>query len=121
MHLKSSTILCVLFIWAGVHADAPGTGRVSGSVLDQTGSALPGVAIELVSGSGELTALTDDHGAYRFDAVPPGSAELTFRLLNFTVLRRSVTVVTGTAAKADVVLTLSLSADVIVTGPRTFR
>jgi hypothetical protein len=48
-------------------------------------------------------------------------AELTFRLLNFSVLRRSVIVSNGAAVNADVVLTLSLSADVIVTGARTFR
>ena len=65
--------------------------------------------------------MTDDTGAYRFDAVPAGSAELTFRLLNFSVLRRSVSVANGASVNADVVLTLSLSADVIVTGAGTFR
>ena len=51
----------------------------------------------------------------------PGNAELTFRLLNFSVLRRSVSVANGASVTADVVLTLSLSADVIVTGAGTFR
>jgi outer membrane cobalamin receptor len=50
-----------------------------------------------------------------------GPAELTFRLLNFSVSRRSVTVAGGASATVDVVLTLSLSADVIVTAARTFR
>ena len=94
-------------------------GRVSGRVLDQTGAALPGVAIDLVVDARELTTVTDDAGTYRFEGVPPGSAVLTFRLLNFSVLRRTVSVTNNTAVNANVVLTLSLSADVIVTGVPT--
>ena len=116
-----ATVLWVLLFCTSVEAYAQAPGRVSGRVLDQTGAALPGVAIDLVVDARELTAVTDDTGAYRFDAVPPGNAELTFRLLNFSVLRRSVSVTNGASVNADVVLTLSLSADVIVTGARTFR
>ena len=121
MRFRIPTVLWVLLLCTSVNVHAQPTGRVSGRVLDQTGAALPGVTIDLVVNSRELTAVTDDTGAYRFDAVPPGSAELTFRLLNFSVLRRSVSVTSGAAVNADVVLTLSLSADVIVTGARTFR
>ena len=116
-----ATVLWVLLFCTSVEAYAQAPGRVSGRVLDQTGAVLPGVAIDLVVDARELRAVTDDTGAYRFDAVPPGNAELTFRLLNFSVLRRSVSVTNGASVNADVVLTLSLSADVIVTGARTFR
>ena len=51
--------------------------------------------------------MTDDTGGYRFEAVPLGSAELTFRLLNFSVLRRSVGVTNGAPAIVDVVLMTS--------------
>ena len=115
------TILCALLLCTNVEVYAQAPGRVSGRVLDQTGAALPGVTIDLVVDAHELRAVTDDTGAFRFDAVPPGSVELTFRLLNFSVLRRSVSVTNGASVNADVVLTLSLTADVIVTGARTFR
>ena len=121
MSLRILTIVSLLLLGLGVDVFAQGPGRVSGRVVDQTGAALPGVAIDLVINSRELTAVTGDTGAYRFDAVPAGSAELTFRLLNFSVLRRSVSVTNGAPAIVDAVLTLSLSADVIVTGTRTFR
>jgi hypothetical protein len=121
MPFRIPTILSALLLCMTVNADAQSTGRVLGRVLDQTGAALPGVAIDLVVGSRELTATTDDTGTYRFDAVPTGTAEITFRLLNFSVLRRSVNVATSAQVTADVVLTLSLSADVIVTGTGTFR
>ncbi len=121
MRLRISTILSALLLCMTVDADAQPTGRVVGRVLDQTGAALPGVAVDLVVSAKELSATTDDAGAYRFEAVPPGNAELTFRLLNFRVLRRSVNVASGAPVTADVVLSLSLSADVIVTGTGTFR
>ncbi len=34
-------------------------------------------------------------GAYRFENVPAGQAELTFRLINFSTVRRMVTVTSG--------------------------
>ena len=121
MRFRIPTILWGLLLCTAINAHAQTTGRVTGRVLDQTGAALPGVTIDLVVNSRELTAVTDETGAYRFDAVPLGSAELTFRLLNFSVLRRSFGVTNGAPAIVDAVLTLSLSADVIVTGTRTFR
>jgi len=115
-----TTLAGVLVLMASV-AGAQPQGRVIGRVLDQTSAVLPGVAIDLVANSTELTATTDANGHYRFEGVPTGIAELTFRLLNFNVLRRVVHVTSGASATADAVLSLSLTADVIVTGSRTFR
>src|SRR5258706_15582375 len=111
MRFRIPAILSALLVCFAVNVYAQATGRVSGRVLDQTGAALPGVTIDLVINARELTTVTDATGGYRFDAVPPGSAELTFRLLNFSVRRRSVSVTGGASVNADVVLTLSLSAD----------
>jgi hypothetical protein len=102
-------------------AGAQELGRVAGRVLDQTGAALPGVAIDLIVSSRELSTTTDAAGQYHFDAVPVGAAELTYRLLNFSVLRRRLDVARGGPVASDVVLTLALNADVIVTGTSTFR
>lgn len=114
-------LLVAILAFAGSYADAQTPGRISGRVVDQTGAPLPAVSIELVVHAREVTASTDGTGAYRFDAVPAGEAELTYRLLNFSVLRRTVLVVAGESVKADAVLTLALSADVLVTGSSTFR
>lgn len=119
--LRMTTFLCGMLLAFGHRAQAQDIGRVAGRVLDQTGAALPGVTIDLVVGARELTTTTDDTGQYRFETVPPGRGELTYRLLNFRVLRRNVVVANGGTVSADVVLTLSLSADVIVTGTSTFR
>lgn len=118
---RITTILCWTLLVFGPIAYAQDAGRVAGRVLDQTGVVLPGVTIDLVIGSRELTTTTDAAGEYRFEAVPAGNAELTYRLLNFSVLRRNVVVANGGSVAADIVLTLSLNADVIVTGTATFR
>lgn len=121
MSRNTPTTVSVILLCLGVTVSAQTTGRVNGRVLDQTGAALPGVAINLVVNSRELATTTDDQGAYRFDAVPTGHAELTFRRLNFSVLRRSASVASGVPVTADVMLTLSLGADVVVTAAGTFR
>lgn len=100
---------------------AQATGRVTGRVVDQVGDPLPGVRIDLVVAGVEQTAMTNADGRYAFDAAPEGSAELTFRLLDFGVVRRAVSVRAGGSVTRDLVLTLTLNADVVVTGASTFR
>jgi hypothetical protein len=111
----------VLLLLSAAAAGAQTTGRVTGQVLDQTGAVLPGVAVTLAADSLEATTVTDDEGRYLFENLPPGRVELTYRLLNFSVVRREVDVPAGGSATADVVLVLSLNADVVVTSARTFR
>lgn len=102
---------------------AQGTGSVTGTITDATGGALPGVTIELEPAGAPkpLATVTDGAGAYRFDNVPAGSAELTVRLINFSTVRRTVTVTAGNTARADAVMLVATSADIVVTAPRTFR
>ena len=79
------------------------------------------MAIDLVVNKTEMTTTTDGNGHYLFEGVPAGTGELTFRLLNFGVLRRLVSVTRGNTVTSDNVLNLALNADVIVTGSTTFR
>jgi len=117
--LRIATVLVAILLLrhdAGAQAGV----RVSGHVSDQTGAPLAGVTIDLVIGASELTATSDSSGQYHFDAVPPGTVELTFRLINFSVVRRTIS-----TAERDVttnaVMALSLNADVVVSAPATFR
>ena len=117
--LRITAFIVVVVLVSALPALAQ-TARVTGRVVDQTGSLLPGVTIDLVVGGTELTATTDDQGVYRFDSVPNGAAELTFRLLNFSIVRRIVNV-TRTDTLTDTVVALALNADVLVTASSTFR
>jgi hypothetical protein len=119
MRWKTAAAAAVVVLFASSTARAQG--RITGRVVDQTGAALAGVSIDLTVKSREMTASSDAAGAYRFDNVPDGTAELTYRLLNFSVARRSAAVSARATLIPDVVLTLSLAADVVVTGASTFR
>src|SRR5262245_59789896 len=94
---------------------------VSGTVRDETGGALPGVTVEAHAAGANLTStVTDTAGAYRLE-LTPGEFELTFSLVHFAAAKRPVTLGAGvTPAPVNVVLHLALSADVVVTGKRTF-
>jgi hypothetical protein len=114
-------LIAVVMFALGVPTFAQTGGAVAGRVLDQTGAVLPGVTIDLVVHATELTAVTDSQGRFQFDRVPEGAAELTFRLINFTVVRRTVKAGNTSITMPDIVLTLALNADVVVTGTSTFR
>ena len=121
IRLSLSALVLGMFFCGVPLASAQQTGTVTGRVVDQTAALLPGVLVELVTTTAEMTGITDHMGHYRFVDVPLGAAELTFRLINFTVTRRTVSVTATEPVSADVLLTLSLNADVIVTGTSTFR
>jgi hypothetical protein len=114
--LFGTTLL--LLLWSAVQASAA---DVVGTVRDETGGALPGVTVELSAAGGPVrTVQTGPDGAYRFDGVAPGPVDLSFSLVNFGTARRQVSVPATGNVVADTVLFLSLSADVTVTGRRTF-
>jgi outer membrane receptor protein involved in Fe transport len=94
---------------------------ITGSARDDTGGALPGVVVEAHRAGARIRSTeTDAAGAYRLD-LDPGEYELTFALIDFGPVRRPLTVTAGRAmAPINVVMHLSLNADVTVTGKRTF-
>jgi hypothetical protein len=112
--------LLLIFFAGGAHAQ---NGTITGRVLDQTEALIPGVSVELLPmGNGEhLQTLTEDNGTFRFENVSPGPAELTFRLINFSTLRRIVMVSPGATAQVDVMMVVTASADITITAPMTFR
>jgi outer membrane receptor protein involved in Fe transport len=94
--------------------------QVQGQVTDETGGVLPGVTVELSSKDVEpRITVTDATGGYRFDDVAPGQYQLVFTLQNFGSFTRSLVVRSG-GTEIDAVLHLSLTAEVVVTGKRTF-
>ena len=102
---------------------AQGTGAITGTVADETGGVLPGANVEFRP-AGNATAVetvTDATGTYRFENVPPGEGELTFRMINFSTVRRLVTVAPGAPVTANAILLVATSADIVITAPRTFR
>jgi len=102
---------------------AQSAGILTGRVFDQTQALIPGVSVELLSVDSKAlqTTLTAGDGSYRFENVPIGQAELTFRLINFSTVRRMLAISGGINQPVDVTLLVSSSADITVTTPLTFR
>src|SRR5476649_612911 len=97
------------------------TATVAGAVRDETGGALPGVTVELRSGTGSpQLSVTDAAGTFRFEHVAAGHYQTVFTLINFASRRRELDVTASGAVRLDAVLHLSMSADVTVSGKRTF-
>ena len=93
---------------------------IIGTVFDESGAVLPGVSVELIAGGDVEATVTDDTGSYRFDGVGQSQAVVSFRLINFSQTTRDIEL-TEVEQRVDVVLTLGMTADVVVTGSRTFR
>ena len=92
--------------------------RVSGSVVDATGSPLAGVTVTLrgpVGGSTETNAV----GRFDFPALDAGSYELTAALRGFAPGRHPVTVATGEHATVSITLTVLMLDQAVVTASKT--
>ena len=99
---------------------------LTGVVRDETGSVLPGVSVELRPTAaasapvGTVGTVTDARGEYRFDNLAPGPYDIAFTLVNFASVRRQMEIGSSVTPRLDVVMHLALTADVTVTGKRTF-
>ena len=116
-----SFLVLLLFVAPAGVAAAEVTGTLTGTVVDETGGVLPGVVVNLRADGAEFSSVTDDMGKWSIDGVPAGPATLTFRLINFAGAHRELSVAPSEVLTVDVVLVLSLTADVVVTAERTFR
>ena len=123
LRIVSSTLAVFLLLLGQATVGAQGTGSIAGVVEDDTGGVLPGVTVSATIPGSPTTpeTVTDAAGAYKLDGIPAGPVELTFRLINFSSGRRTVTVAPGSTVTANVRMVVSVSADIVITAPRTFR
>jgi hypothetical protein len=78
------------------------TGTVTGTVKDEQGGTLPGVAVTLTGKTGTKTTTTETNGTYRFVALDPGSYSVQTQLAGFSPRRQDNIVVTvGKEAVVD--------------------
>src|SRR5262249_48756713 len=95
------------------------TGAIAGSIVDETGAALPGagVVIRHVETGTTRSLVTDGAGRYRALQLEPGTYEVTAELQGFhTGVRRGLTVALGQELNVTLTLGLgSLSEQVVVT------
>ena len=114
-------VFVVVLLSAAVPVLARAQGVVTGVVTDDTGGVLPGAAVAVETAAGDLFTVSDETGRYTVQDVPPGPATLVVRLVNFSTGRVDFTAAAGEPVTVDVQLALAITADVVVTGSRTFR
>jgi hypothetical protein len=99
---------------------ASSTGSISGEVKDAQGGVLPGVAVTATSPAqiGQLTAVTNEAGIYRFPSVPPGEYRLSYELAGFqSNIREGIRITLGFNAQVNVTLNVAtLQETVTVSG-----
>jgi hypothetical protein len=79
--------------------------QIVGAVRDESGGVLPGVTVEAASPAiieKVRTAVTDDQGRYRIEALRPGIYKLTFSLTGFSTVVRD-----GVDVPSEVVITIN--------------
>jgi len=81
----------LVFLCAAAAVARAQSAQVVGLVRDDSGAALPGVSVELRSGSGRSqVAMTDAAGSFHCERVASGRYQATFTLINFATARREV-------------------------------
>ena len=70
----SALLMCFALFAGSVFAQSSTTGSIEGTVTDQTGAAVPGIAVKVTSPNliSAQTATTDDSGRYRISKPSSG-------------------------------------------------
>lgn len=115
MWIKRTMFIATLASLFLVHPDSARAQQIQaaieGIVTDESGGALPGVTVEIVSPAlieGQRTAVTDGEGNYRHLRLPIGTYKATFSLPGFsTVEQTSVVLNSGFTATINISLKIS--------------
>ena len=117
----------VLGLWlliCSTVVQAAGDGSVTGTVADQSGARLPGVAVQVVATAGAAalaTATTDAEGTFRIERVPEGEYWVEFVLPGFSRTRQKIAVVAGVAQAITATLGVDRLSEAVSVSARDVR
>jgi len=113
-------IFCVLLLVPAVRAQSILDGKITGTITDDKGEALPGATVEVTSPAllGKRSAITSARGTYIFLTLPKGTYKLTASMPNFkTVVHGDIVVTAGGTETIDLALPMgAIEETVTVTG-----
>jgi Carboxypeptidase regulatory-like domain/TonB-dependent Receptor Plug Domain len=105
--LRFLAVLAVLYLPANIYAQAPGTGALSGRVVDPSGAMVANTQVIVQSEDTTLsrTARTNAEGWFRVPLLPPGNYSVVTEVAGFKrKTLRSIPVAVSETAVVDVVL-----------------
>src|SRR5437868_13906474 len=99
MSLKFLNFIAVLLFAISVPLPAAVTGRVSGTIKDASGAAIPGAAITLTNTAQgiQTKASADSSGNYSLPSIPVGTYDLLFEAAGFRAEKRTDLVIDANA------------------------
>ena len=110
--IRSVVLLSVVLLAPGPAAAQ--TRTVTGTVVDQTGTGVPGASVQLSGASGAVTT-SGSGGQYVFQNVPAGSYTIEVRLIGFApAVRDNIIVGAADVQVAAIALNLASLSDVVV-------
>ncbi|PYR44723.1 MAG: hypothetical protein DMF89_27100 [Acidobacteria bacterium] len=111
---KALAVLFILICSAPVFAQS--TGTINGRVTDQSGAALPGVAITATNLATQIAreTISNGEGLYSLQALQPGTYDVALALSGFaTQSQRGVAVITGQATTLDTALSIAAVSETV--------
>ena len=124
--ITRATLAAIVLALAAVTVPLAGFGgqsgpaSLSGSIADQLGKPLPGVAISLTNGTtgATLSARSDQSGQFEIAEIPAGSYDFTATQAGFANLHDSLRLNAGAAMKADLSMSVgNLQETITITPP----
>jgi hypothetical protein len=120
LQLCAAPLLALLLLGLPVAIHAQDTGYISGTVTDNTGAAISGAKVTIISTTGNISrdTTTNDDGAYVVPGLPGASYDLSITAAGFQkYTAKKIALSVGEKARVDVVLKVgAISEEVIVNG-----
>ncbi len=113
--VRSLAVLAIALMIPALVAAQTESGKVTGSVTDQSGAVLPGVTVNLksVERASTRSTVTNAQGEYVFASLVPGTYEVTAELSGFSTKQTRTTVPVGATVAVNVQMAVGAQTEVI--------
>jgi outer membrane receptor protein involved in Fe transport len=115
------SLAACLLLAVALPVEAQQGGTVSGSVVDESGAALPGVNVQLTGPDTNKFGVSGNDGTFAFSGVAPGTYRLTAGLTGFGTATNDAVTVSGAGATELPAITLKIALpgeEVVVTASK---
>jgi outer membrane receptor protein involved in Fe transport len=113
--VRCLAVLAIALVIPALVAAQTESGKISGSVTDQSGAVLPGVTVNLksVDRASMRSTVTNAQGEYVFASLVPGTYEVTAELAGFSTQQTRTTVPVGATVAVNVQMAVGAQTEVI--------